>query len=85
MAGYGKDLKYAYFNAPEEGRFKVLKLIDCTEKGGGYFLVKWTTTSAAIPLKNYKANELDVAIKAFNDRVDLERNAEPQFTLIAEY
>jgi len=84
MAGYGKDVKAAFFNAPNEARFKVLKVIELNgvNPEAKFQLIKWTTMSG--PMMVSVAADKDSALAAFGKQIEKERALEPHFILIHE-
>jgi len=84
MSGYGKDVKVAFFNAPNEARFKVLKVIELNgvNPEAKFQLIKWTTMSG--PMMVGVAADKDSALAAFGKQIEKERTLEPHFILIHE-
>jgi len=84
MAGYGKDVKVAFFNAPNEARFKVLKVIEMNGANpeGKFQLIKWTTMSGPVTIS--RLADKDTALAAFGRQIEKEGALEPYFILIHE-
>lgn len=86
MNSYGKDIKMAFFNAPEEARFKLFKLIESPNTSTGdvtYILLSWTTMGLNAKLMGQFPN-VELGLQEFNKQVERWRENEPQFKLVAE-